>query len=66
MVKLLCAVRGGEDESVTLATKPPVPAKLAFPERTPVAASMVSPFTNRAVLETGAMDQVTAPTAWVT
>ena len=63
-VKLLVALCGGDAESVTVATKPAVPAKLTVPDRAPVWGSMEGPSTNSAVGESGAMDQVGVPTTF--
>ena len=57
----MLAVRGGDPESVTVAVKPAVPSKLAVPESTPVEGSIVSPVTNSAVEEMGAIDQLSVP-----
>jgi hypothetical protein len=56
-VKLFVADCGVEAESLTVAINPAVPPKFAVPESVPVLASIVSPFTNKAVEEIGAIDQ---------
>ena len=61
MVKLLVATSAVEDESFTVAIKPPVPRKLAVPERVPVLASIDRPSTNDVVAPMGAMLQCKAP-----
>jgi hypothetical protein len=61
MLKLPEALRGGDAESVTVATNPTVPAKFAVPEIPPVFASIARPSTNKEVELTGAMLQCSAP-----